>query len=317
MKSLPKLSIVIPVKNGMDTLPNLINGIQDQTRFEDCEVVVLDSGSTDGSVEYLQQFEFVTIVPIDPKTFNHGATRNLGVTHAKGDLVLLTVQDASPTSENWLQNFMEHFNDDEVMGVCGQQIVPHDKDKNPHEWFRPQSEPVPQIFQYKKPEDFLALSGLRKRQVCGWDDVNAMYRKTALQELPFEPLMFGEDMLWARMALERGFKLVYDYNIRVNHYHYQFPEFTYKRVLISKLFTYKCLNYIDDRKPLIKNYALVVYRNMKWKLPIQWIWHNFKIIYNHRKANAAFLVHLQNDTLGILEKELALNIPMGLQNNKK
>ena len=44
------ISIVIPVKNGMGTLPKTIEGIQKQTRFSDCEVVVIDSGSTDGSV---------------------------------------------------------------------------------------------------------------------------------------------------------------------------------------------------------------------------------------------------------------------------
>ena len=50
---------------------------------------------------------------------------------------------------------------------------------------------------------------------------------------PFKPVMFGEDMFWAKEALENGYKLVYDTSSRVYHYHFQFPEYTYKRTLIS------------------------------------------------------------------------------------
>lgn len=313
MKSIPKVSIIIPTKNGMDTLPQLIEGIQNQTCFQDCEVIAIDSGSTDETVSFLSGFTFVKVISIDPKTFNHGATRNLGISHANGEFMLLTVQDAEPVSNKWVEEFLENFRDPEVMGVCGQQIVPHHKNKNPHEWFRPQSESKPRHIQFKNAEDFLALSPIEKRSVCGWDDVNAMYRKTALNLQPFEPLMFGEDMLWAKMALLRGFKIVYDYNIRVNHYHYQFPDYTYRRTMIAKLFTYKCLDYIDDRTPPLKAYALVVYRNFKWGIPLKWIMHNYKIIYFHRKATRDFMEAIQNDKLEDLEKSLALNIPIGQQ----
>lgn len=311
------ISIVVPVKNGMATLPNFIEGVKNQTLFKQTEVIVIDSGSTDGSVEFLTQFNFVNVVSINPKTFNHGATRNLGVSHCKGDFIVMTVQDAVAVNAVWLETMLKHFEDKSVMGVCGQQVVPHHKDKNPHEWFRPQSEGESKKVEFQTKQEFLALSPKEQRACCGWDDVNAIYRKQALLDLPFEPLMFGEDMLWAKMALEKGYKLVYDYAIRVQHYHYQFPIYTHKRTLISKLFIFKCFNYVDKRTYNYKTYALVIYRNFKWNCHPKWILHNFKIIRNHRKATHTVINAINNNTTQSLERELALNIPIGQQNEDK
>src|SRR5690606_29901992 len=245
------------------------------TLFSRCEVVVVDSGSTDGSVGFLSQFPFVRVIPIDPKSFNHGATRNLAVQHTKGNYVVMTVQDAMPSDEIWLDRMLRHFEDTSVAGVCGQQIVPHHSDKNPHEWFRPQSDPIIRAVQFKSKADFDSLSPLEKRLACGWDDVNAMYRKNVLEEIPFEPVAFGEDMLWAKAALQQGHKLIYDYSVRVNHYHYQSPDYTFRRVLITNVFIYKCFGLVRNSIYSLKDYALVVYRNFKWRLHPKWIIHNF------------------------------------------
>ncbi len=312
-----KISIVIPVKNGMDTLPQTIEGIQKQTLFSDCEVVIIDSGSTDGSVEYLRKFKFVHIVGIDPKTFNHGATRNLGVQHTRGEFVVMTVQDAVASDEFWLETMIKHFTDETVAGVCGQQIVPHHPDKNPHEWFRPQSKPTVKTVQFKSEADFNNLSPQDKRTACGWDDVNVMYRKRVLNQIPFETVSFGEDMLWAKAALQQGHKLVYDYAARVNHYHFQFPDYTYKRVLISNLFIYKNFGLLRSKIYTIKDYALVAYRTFKWGLHPKWIKHNFYILTQHNKATKTLLDALKNNTLPDLEKSLALNVPMGKQNTSQ
>lgn len=312
-KTGPLVSIVVPVKNGMDTLPKLIVGIQKQTQFDNCEVIAVDSGSTDGSVEYLSPFPFIRIIPIDPKTFNHGATRNIGVSHAQGEFVLLTVQDAEPTDGFWIETMLAHFKDPAVSGVCGQQVVAHDNNKNPHEWFRPQSEPKPKRVYFKK-DAFKKLPPKEQRSFCGWDDVNAMYRKNVLLEIPFETTAYGEDMLWAKSALEKGHTLIYDYTARVYHYHYQFPEYTYRRVLISKVFTYLSFGYARPQTYDLKAYVMVLLRNIKWKLHPKWIFHNWKIIYYNRKATHDFLKAVENKRIHELEKDLALNVPMGMQN---
>lgn len=312
-----KISVVVPVKNGIATLERFIKGIQLQTLFGQLEVIIIDSDSTDGSVAYLQQFDFVKVVSIDPATFNHGATRNLAVAHCQGEFILMTVQDAWTTDPQLLERMHAHFKDAEVMGVCGQQVVPHIKGTNPHQWFRPQSEPSLKTVQFKTVEAFDNLSPKAQREACGWDDVIAMYRKTALVQMPFKPLIFGEDLFWAKMALIKGHKLVYDTACRVNHYHFEFPTYTYKRTLITKLFIYKSFGYFDDRKFNFDDFLRIIFRNFKWGCHIKWILHNFKMRYNYNRATRALEKHIENNTLANLEKELAIAIPIGEQKTIK
>ena len=212
------------------------------------------------------------------------------------------------------ENLLRHFDDEKVAGVCGQQIVPHDTNKNPHEWFRPQSTPTVKTVHFNSKEDFSKLSPTEKRSVCSWDDVNAMYRKKTIQEIPFKTVSFGEDMLWAKTALEEGYTLVYDYSARVSHYHFQFSDYAYRRRLISNVFIYKCFGLVRNKKWTFKDYALVVYRNFKWGLHPKWIWHNFSILANYNKATNTLLNAINNNTLPDLEHSLALDVPMGKQN---
>ncbi|WP_430934756.1 glycosyltransferase family 2 protein [Saccharicrinis sp. 156] len=312
----PLISIVIPVKNGISTIESCLDGIQKQTLFKQCEIIVIDSGSADGTLELVKNYP-VRLVEIPPKAFNHGATRNFGVSLAKGEFVVMTVQDATPADEFWLENMIRHFKDKEVAGVCGQQIVPHKKEYNPHLWFRPQSKPTIKSVQYTSKHEFLNLSPQDQRNACGWDDVTAMYRKSCIVELPFQPVMFGEDMIWAREALMAGHKLVYDNNVQVEHFHAHNPDFTYRRTLIAWLFIYKTFGFLRPKPYHLKDYLLIIYRNFNWGLPLKWIFHNWSILWYVNKAVSTLQNSINNEETHLLEKKLSINIPMGQSNSTK
>lgn len=307
-----KISIVIPVKNGAQTIANCLDGIKKQTLYEQCEIIVIDSGSTDSTLDILKNYQ-IRLYQIPPKEFSHGATRNYGVSLAKGEYVVMTVQDAVPANEFWLENMVRHFKDEEVAGVCGQQIVPHDPDKNPHQWFRPQSEPSIREVQFKNAGTFKALSPKEQRAHCLWDDVTAMYRKSILEQITFQPVMFGEDMLWAKEALTKGYKLVYDTSARVEHYHHHSPEYTYRRTLIVWFYIYKNFGFISEYPFSIKNYLLVIYRNSKWDLNLKWVWHNWSIMYNYRRAVKEIHLAVKNNTLDKVEQKVMVKVPQGIK----
>ncbi len=278
----PIISVVIPVKNGAKTIKNCLEGIYSQT-IENIEVIIIDSGSTDGTLEILENYP-VKLFCIEPDEFNHGLTRSYGVLKANGEFVVLTVQDAIPSTHDWIEIMLAHFANKKVMGVCGQQIVPHHLDKNPLEWFRPYSKPVPRIVEFEKGE-FQKLKGKEQHKYCGWDDVTAMYRKSALLETPFLATSFGEDALWAKKALSKGYRLVYDANAKVYHYHHYNFKLAFRRTYTVHYHTILYFNYIRKYENffnrLIKVFYQVFIKKHAPQKKTYWTWYNIKIIMAH------------------------------------
>ncbi|NEO83615.1 MAG: glycosyltransferase family 2 protein [Spirulina sp. SIO3F2] len=90
------LSIVIPTYNRRPILEKCLRALEQQTWHADrYEVVVVDDGSTDGTVAWLQtetaQFPHVVLVQQDHQ--GPAAARNLGVEHAKGDTIVFIDSD--------------------------------------------------------------------------------------------------------------------------------------------------------------------------------------------------------------------------------
>lgn len=277
----PLISVVIPVKNGMDTLPSCLDGIFRQTLKEKVEVIIIDSGSNDGTLELLNRYP-VRVHNLPPKEFNHGETRNLGVQLARGTFVVMTVQDATPASDDWLEIMLGHFDNPEVAGVCGQQIVGSDPDKNPLQWFAPASEAKPRTVQFKDPSAFTSLSGKKQHQYCNWDDVTTMYRKSIKEKIPFKKLMFSEDTLWAKDALSQGYAIVYDYRARVFHYHHQNFKFYFKRTYIILYQNFKFYDYIRFPKNPLVSVPQIVVRMIRKRLPfkqkVRWLSYNLTLV---------------------------------------
>jgi rhamnosyltransferase len=318
--SQPLVSIVIPVKNGADTLRACLNGIFSQTVASRLEVIVIDSGSKDSSLDILAEFP-VKVVSIPPSTFNHGGTRNTGASLATGEFVVFTVQDAVASEPAWLEKLLTHFDDPAVSAVCGQQIVDHDPSKNPLQWFRPAGSPE---LKKIRTENFASLSAKEKHDLCHWDNVNAAYRKSALEEIPFRTVSFGEDALWAYDALNKGKTIVYDYSARVWHYHHQDYSFYFKRSYITFYQDHTYFGYIPTSQALPVAVAKTVYRlfrsDLHLKQKFAWTKYNLKLI------SAKFMARLVFRWLVITGGENGIDrglqkycrqVPQGRQNSLK
>jgi rhamnosyltransferase len=62
----------------------------------------MDSGSTDGSLEMLRQFD-VRIDRIPPQEFDFGKSRELGYKLVCGRYLVALSKESVPASEDWLQ----------------------------------------------------------------------------------------------------------------------------------------------------------------------------------------------------------------------
>ncbi len=214
----PVFSIIIPTKNGEKTIGRAIESWLGQTLADQIEIIIIDSGSTDQTLNIVKSYP-TRVYTIPPKQFSHSGTRNYAVSLAKGEFILMTVQDAWASSDDLLDKALRHFQNSQTMAVAGTQAVPHEADKNPLQWYRPVSQPKAIAHQFS-PLEFEKLSPEQKLAVSQLDDVCAFYRKSALLKLPFPKTTLGEDVLWAMEAYKRGWKIVFDTSILVWHYHH-------------------------------------------------------------------------------------------------
>jgi glycosyltransferase involved in cell wall biosynthesis len=95
---LPRLSVVIIGRNEGERLARCIRSAQAIEGWVPDEVLYVDSGSTDGSLELAAQLG-ATVLPLPPGAFTAAKARNLGWRNSTGDLVLFLDGDTilSPT----------------------------------------------------------------------------------------------------------------------------------------------------------------------------------------------------------------------------
>src|SRR6266542_711285 len=123
------ISIILLTYNGGPTLPATLNAIATQSLDFDGqtlptpEIVAIDSGSTDGTLDVLRQNG---IIPhcIPHEEFGHGRTRNLGASLAHGQWLVYLSQDAVPASPLWLARLTRHLRDPGVAAAFGRQLPP-------------------------------------------------------------------------------------------------------------------------------------------------------------------------------------------------
>ncbi len=113
------MSVVIPVLNEERYIGSLLSDIAGQTRKAD-EVIVVDAGSTDGTVPVVRRFPGVALLAGSPPV---AAGRNLGVRSAHGDVVIFLDADVR-LRRGFLEGFLEEFEEKRLDVACPS-YVPH------------------------------------------------------------------------------------------------------------------------------------------------------------------------------------------------
>ena len=194
------------------------------------EVLVIDSGSTDGSAERLRSRQDITLYEIPNDQFGHGRTRNLGVDLSRGEYVAFLTQDALPASCYWLMNLVRTLEKEpDCAGAFGKHIaypehssfIKNDMIRHFDQWL---GNGPAILYKSTDEEKFLKDQGWRQR--ChAYSNNNSCLRKAAWSEIPFQDVVYGEDQLWALDILEAGYGKVYVHDAEVYHSHdYTFRE---------------------------------------------------------------------------------------------
>jgi glycosyltransferase involved in cell wall biosynthesis len=108
-ESLPKVSLIIPTRNGLALVRQCVESILSNTDYPDYEIIVVDNGSDDPDVlNYFKVLDANPLVRIlrDDRPFNFSALNNAAVAEARGELVCLLNNDIEVINAEWLREMV-------------------------------------------------------------------------------------------------------------------------------------------------------------------------------------------------------------------
>lgn len=214
------VTVVILTYNGETYLRRILEKIRTQTGVEDVDVLVIDSGSSDSTLDIVRSFPEVRLHAIPNSEFGHGKTRNLAATLAKGEFIAYLTHDAVPATDEWLRELLAPFDlDERIVAVMGKQVP------------RPGCFPllkyeIQGVFQGLGPDfgtsvfykdDFVKDVG-QLNAISFYSDVNSAARTDFLRDtIQYRDVRYAEDQIFGKDLVEAGYRKAYAPRAAVEH----------------------------------------------------------------------------------------------------
>ncbi len=196
------VSLIIRALNEAEHLPTLLDAVDRQTERPD-EVILVDSGSTDGSVE-IAEAHGARVVHIPPGDFTFGGALNLGCETAKGEILVFASAHVYPIDDTWLARLTAPFSNSAVGLTYGRQTgddrTTFSEQRLFESWF-------PDVDNHDQDHAF-----------C--NNANAAIRRSRWEDFPYDEALPGlEDIAWATKLRQRGGTVAYVADATVAHIH--------------------------------------------------------------------------------------------------
>jgi len=202
-----RVSVIIVNWNGKQHLEECLTSLSKQT-FKAFETILVDNGSSDGSVEFVEtNFPVVKIVRLDK---NEGFCRgnNIGLQHARGDFIALLNNDTLVDMQ-WLEELYRAITKHSHVGICASCIVNY--------YSRDVLDTAGDGFDlcgvgYKIGEGMPVTEFQKERYVFGACAGAVLYRRSMIDEIGFFDERFfalGEDLDLSFRARLAGYKCLY------------------------------------------------------------------------------------------------------------
>ena len=235
-------SIVIRAYNEEKHIGRLLEGIRRQT-LQDVEIILVDSGSTDGTVSVAESFG-ARIVRIPSAEFTFGRSLNFGLRAATRDFVVIASAHVYPVYPDWLESLLRPFAVGEKVALTyGKQRGPvtakYSEQQIYHQWY-PDASNLNQVTAF-----------------C--NNANAAIRKSLWEKNPYDETLTGlEDLAWAKWAKEQGHAISYVAEAEIIHVHNETPRGVYNRyrreaMALRKIYPEAHFNFYDFVRLTITN----------------------------------------------------------------
>ncbi|TXN28791.1 glycosyltransferase family 2 protein [Lacisediminihabitans profunda] len=215
------VTVIIPTLNGEKYLDRILRMIDAQDFDGTVEVLVIDSGSTDRTLEIVGSHAGVRLHVIPNSEFGHGKTRNLAARLAWGRNLVFLTQDAVPLTTGWLRELTDPLRADglDAVAVLGKQIpradcFPLQKYEIDAVFARFGPDSAPTVYQRGETEPTAQEMDL----LAFYSDVNSATRRDFLLDvIPYQDLRYSEDMAFGRDLIAAGYRKAYAPGGSVEH----------------------------------------------------------------------------------------------------
>jgi glycosyltransferase involved in cell wall biosynthesis len=239
----PLASIVIRCYNEREHIGKLLHGIFEQD-MESFEVILVDSGSTDGTLEVAREYSVDDIVYISPEEFSFGRALNRGCEAASGKFCVFASAHVYPKRTNWLSQLLSRFDEDPDIAIVYGKQRGNSITKFPEK----------QVFKRWFPEEDIKY---QDSPFC--NNANAAIRREVWEDFPYDEELTGlEDLDWAKRVQEAGYEISYSADAEIVHVHDETPKQVYDRyrreaIAHNEIMTEQDFTFFDFLRAFSKN----------------------------------------------------------------
>ena len=260
-----KVSFVIRTLNEVDSLPKTIRLINNLNGDFDKEIIVVDSGSTDGTIDAAIKEKNVIIVTIPQSEWSWGYSLNKGIESASGCYIVIISAHCYITSNDFLSNAIGLLESNHnTAAVYGKQKPIYGVDPF-EEW---------ELYSWYPDLDCYVMDDYTK--LIGVSNACCVLKKSVWVSVKFdEKAQSMEDGIWAISVIKSGWNVIYSAKISVFHSHQFEPKYIYRkwfsRTLQGLQFADELFNdsLIYNFKRLFKRLFLNVFFILKEKKELQ------------------------------------------------
>lgn len=219
----PFISLAIRVKNESKGIEAFWTSLINQTYFNYCEIVFLDSGSSDNTLKFIQKLN-CTIYTVKAEEFNFGSSCNLMMQLTTCAYTCFFSGHTVLQDNSMLEKAVRFIKDNDISGYFRQ--IP-----NPQYGF---SDYDQSFLKYRFPTS-QKKNPIRVKRNHSFSNAASIICRKHWEAVQFEQKWFGEDKVWADEINKMGFSLYYFHQSNVMHSHNDSYNDVYNRVIQSAM----------------------------------------------------------------------------------
>lgn len=275
-----KIDVIIPTYKPDEKLIKIFDNLSSQSVPVN-KVIVMNTEKELWNTDIDEtKYPIVEVHHISKEEFDHGKTRNVGVSYSDADIIVLMTQDAVPANELLIESLVKALSEDDQIGGAYARQLPTEDSSLSEKFTRGFNYPDAPIIKSVDDIEKLGIKAFFCSNVC------AAYKKSIFDKLGgfVNEAIFNEDMVYAHKLLVNGYKIKYEPKACVYHTHEYTGKQQYKRnfdLAVSQVMNKDTFDGISSESEG-KKYVIAAFKYfVKNKKPFEIIPFGIKCVYKY------------------------------------